>query len=375
MIDRPSSRRDPNEAQIAVLIDYENVGLGSIQKLFDQISDIGRIIVRRAYADWVAAASKRDQLLELGIEAIHNPRLASTGKNSSDIRLVIDAADLLYSSPVDTFVIVSADSDFVPLVSKLRAAGKTVIGAGRSAIASRTLITACDRYIYLNAPDESVKTKGPAVRNQAESLLIRAVNASVDRQGQVKGSRLHQTITRLDPSFDFRALGYRTFTQFITSSKKVKVSRDGDQSDVTVELASSQNRPSFNQSSPPTRQYRSPSRDDTSEEKAPISDETKSSLSSRVVGIFPLFGSKSKSNETPTEAEPDHTDWDHKIDEAWTKRKGPVLPGTWAASEAAGILGASKLSISRYKTLQALLDASEYLRSKWSRNGNSIVRR
>ena len=126
------------DRQVAVLIDFENVGLDSVRWLFDQVSDIGRIIIRRAYADWSAAAGKRDhrqqrdQLLELGIEPIHLFHSVS-GKNSSDIRLAIDAIELMYLSPVDTFVIVSSDTDFVPLVSKLRAAGKTVIGAGRAA--------------------------------------------------------------------------------------------------------------------------------------------------------------------------------------------------------------------------------------------------
>ncbi len=378
-MDRPYSRREPSETQIAVLIDYENVGLGSIQSLLDQVSDVGRIIVKRAYADWAVAANKRDQLLELGIEAIHNPRLASAGKNSSDIRLVIDATDLLYSSPVDTFVIVSSDSDFVPLVSKLRAAGKTVIGAGRSAVASRTLITACDRYIYLDTPDESAKTRDPTLREQAEPLLVRAVNVSVDSQGQVRGARLHQTMIRLDPSFDFRALGYKTFTQFVTSSKKVKVHREGDQGDVIVELASTQDRtPRSIQSSPksgPIRLPSSTSQDNMSVEEADINGKAKVSLSSRVAGILPLFGAKSKPKETPAEAKPDPAAWDLKVDEAWSKRKGAVLPGTWAASEAARVLEASKLSVSQYRTLQALLDASEYLRSRWYRNGNAIVRR
>jgi len=114
------------ERQLAVLIDLENTGLNSIQWLFDQVSDIGRIIVKRAYADWSVASDKRNQLLELGIEAVHLFRSSGGGKNASDIRLAIDAVELLHLSPVDTFVIVSSDSDFVPLVSKLRAAGKVV---------------------------------------------------------------------------------------------------------------------------------------------------------------------------------------------------------------------------------------------------------
>ena len=79
------------DPQVAVLIDFENVGLTSLQWLFDQISDVGRIIVKRAYADWTATSKGRDQLLELGIEPIHLFHSSGSGKNSSDIRLVIDA--------------------------------------------------------------------------------------------------------------------------------------------------------------------------------------------------------------------------------------------------------------------------------------------
>ena len=119
------------EPNVAVLIDYENVGLDSSQYLLDQLSDMGRIIVKRAYADWSVERSKRDQLLELGIEAVHHFRSTKSGKNSSDIKLAIDAVDLLHNAELDTFVIVSSDSDFVPLVTRLRAAGKVVVGAGR----------------------------------------------------------------------------------------------------------------------------------------------------------------------------------------------------------------------------------------------------
>src|SRR4030067_538805 len=138
------------ETLVAALIDFENVGLDSIRWLFAQISDVGRIIVKRAYADWSSAGNKRDQLLELGIEPIQQFHSGSKGKNSSDIRLAIDAVDLLHQSPIDTFVIVSSDSDFIPLVNKLRAAGKTVIGAGRRTTAPRTLVISYDKYYYLD---------------------------------------------------------------------------------------------------------------------------------------------------------------------------------------------------------------------------------
>ena len=225
-----------SEAQIAVLIDFENVGLNSIQGLFDQLSDLGRVIVKRAYADWSSAGKQRDQVLELGIEAVHHFHAAKVAKNSSDISLAIDAVDLLYRSPVDTFVIVSADSDFVTLVSKLRSAGKTVIGAGRRDVVSTTLVRACDRYVYLESPSKvrAAVAKAARVPIDLEGLLQRAIEVSADSDGRVVGSKLHQTMTRIDPSFDFKELGYRTFTQFLESSSSVQITKEKNSNDILV---------------------------------------------------------------------------------------------------------------------------------------------
>ncbi len=225
------------ERQLAVLIDFENVGLDSIQWLFDQLSDVGRIIVKRAYGDWSSAGSKRDKLLELGIEPIQIFHAAESGKNSSDIRLAIDAVELLYQSPVDTFVIVSSDSDFVSLVGRLRAAGKTVIGAGLEKSAPKTLVISCDRYFYLEKKTtRRRRRRSTSKAKKRDNLLIRAIEASMDEEGKVVGSKLHQTMLRLDPAFDFRALGYSTFTKFLEASEGVRVTRPKGGGDVIVEL-------------------------------------------------------------------------------------------------------------------------------------------
>ena len=309
------------DRQIAVLIDVENVGLDSIQRLFDQLADLGRIIVKRAYGDWSGASSKRDQLLELGIEPIQVFHATPSGKNTSDIRLGIDAVDLLYQSTVDTFVIVSADSDFVPLVSRLRAAGKMVIGAGGESTAPHSLVISCDRYIYLEKKGKRKSKLRRGKKHSAEELLIRAIEATVDEQGKVLGSKLHQALQRLDPSFSFRALGYSTFTRYLEASPRVKVNRSGKEGDMTVELV------------------------DQNVVSAPDTSDAK---------------------------------WDARIDAAWQKRTtvpGNSIPGPIAASDAAKFLGVSKLSSSRYRTLQVLLDASELLSSRWHREGNSIIKR
>ncbi len=156
------------ERQIAVLIDLENAGLSSIQRLLDQVSHYGRIIVKRAYADWSRASKSREQLLELGIEPVQLFRSASGRKNANDILLAIDAVALLYSSPIDIFVIVSSDSDFIPLINKLRASGKIVFCAGEQAKMSSTLIKACDRCFYIDQDkntDESKKFSLKKTRN------------------------------------------------------------------------------------------------------------------------------------------------------------------------------------------------------------------
>ncbi|MBM3949294.1 MAG: NYN domain-containing protein [SAR202 cluster bacterium] len=228
-----------SDQQIALLIDFENVGLEALRWLFDQIYDQGRVIVRRAYGDWTTAASKREDLLELGIEPIQLLHSSRSGKNASDIRLSIDAIDLLYQSPVDAFVIVSSDSDFVPLVNRLRSAGKTVIGAGRKSATSPILVRSYDIFHDLELAESPRRAPRPAPTSKAGDLLVRAVEASVDGEGRVSGSRLIQTIQRLDPSFSYKALGFSTFRKFLESSPEVRVSmpREPGVGDVFVELS------------------------------------------------------------------------------------------------------------------------------------------
>ena len=307
------------EQQVAVLIDFENVGLGSIRWLFDEISELGRITIKRAYADWSVVRGERDPLLELGIEPVHLFR-STAGKNASDIRLTIDAVELLYLSEVDTFVIVSADSDFVPLVSKLRAAGKTVVGAGQKAKASRTLVISCDRYRYLDGDEATQPGKPSPKARQSDSLLVRATNAAMDDQGRATGSRLHQTLQRLDPSFDYKALGYSTLRRYLEAAPEVKVGRSQGQGDVSVELV--------------------------------------------------------EGEPSTTSADPDG--WAAKIDAAWSQRapqRGRPIYGSTAAGDAAKVLGFSKLSDSPHKTLQRLLDVTPELRLKWVQDGNKVTRR
>ena len=436
-----------SEAQIAVLIDYENVGLNSIQGLFDQLSDLGRVIVKRAYADWSAASKQRDQVLELGIEAVHHFHAAKVAKNSSDISLAIDAVDLLYRSPVDTFVIVSADSDFVTLVSKLRSAGKTVIGAGRRDVVSTTLVRACDRYVYLESPSKirAAAAKAATVPIDLEGLLQRAIEVSADSDGRVVGSKLHQTMTRIDPSFDFKELGYRTFTQFLESSSSVQITKEKNSNDILVKqkgtglaripgigglLAGRGRKPAVIDAEPEPMQLpvtpvrpvlrpaplqrrpiaRPPIRPQPVAHQpirpqpavAPLQPVASQpiTLADREQAVTPPLPITSLGQPVaqspvppqptilpPQAAEPPPTpapeaapstngiDWDTDINERWSNRVDQItgiLNGTRAAAEAARVLGVSKLSLSRYKTLQSLLSSSPLLSERWSREGNTL---
>lgn len=320
-----AERETLTERQIAVLIDLENISLNLIQWLFDQISDEGRITIKKAYADWSLEKGKRDYLLELGIEAVPLIRSTSGGKNASDIRLAIDTVDLLYTSPVDIYVIVSSDSDFIPLVSKLRAAGKIVFGAGERNKAPKMLIKSYDRYFFLDQGIEGRQTKTGKTSEglkETESLMKRAIEASKDEYGRVLGTKLHQTILRLDPSFDFHSYGYSSFIKFVEASPGVKVTRSKGPGDFFVELRES---------------------------------------SSPVTAVMSRPGDP----------------WE-MIDSKWSKRLskyGNTIPGPIAAADAAAAVGVSKLSASSYKTLQGLLNASDYLSGKWARNGNTIIKR
>ncbi len=308
------------DRQVAVLIDDENIGLGSVEWLLDQVSNLGRILIRRAYADWSKGGKVRDRLLEFGIEPVHVFQASSSGKNASDIRLVIDAIDLLYSSPVDTFVIVSGDADFVPLVNKLRSSGKMVVGAGREKSTSATLVKACDRYYYLDRQSDDEAAAPQPYGQPRGSLLVRAIHASMDTDGKVMGSRLHETMQRLDPSFDFRTRGFKSFTAFLESLDEVEVTRPTGPGDVVIEL-------------PRGRQN----------------------------------GGVRKQESTAS-----------RIDAEWAKRassRGESIPGPIAAGGAAKVLGADKLNVSEYKNLQGLLDAMPHLARSWRREGNVIFRK
>lgn len=225
------------EHTLAVFIDFENLALGfkgkkdkrfDIQKVLERLVEKGKIIVKKAYADWADYAEYKKPLHESAIELIEIPKRSLSGKNSADIRLCVDAIDLCYSKEhIDTFVIVSGDSDFSPLVSKLKENGKRVIGLGMKESSSNLLIDNCDEFIYYEDLERSIGTPPkiekdlPEKKKEAFQLLVDSVLALVRENKEVLWSSLvKETMKRKKPSFNESYHGYRTFSDLLEDAEK-----------------------------------------------------------------------------------------------------------------------------------------------------------
>jgi uncharacterized protein (TIGR00288 family) len=225
------------EHTLAVFIDFENLALGfkgkrdrrfEIRKVLERLIEKGKLIVKKAYADWADYADYKKPLHEAAIELIEIPKRAMTGKNSADIRLCVDALDLCYSKEhIDTFVIVSGDSDFSPLVSKLKENGKRVIGLGMKESSSNLLVDNCDEFIYyedlerpLGIPPK-IEQDLPEKKKEAFQLLVDSVVALVRENKEVLwSSMVKETMKRKKPSFNESYHGYRTFSDLLEDAEK-----------------------------------------------------------------------------------------------------------------------------------------------------------
>jgi uncharacterized protein (TIGR00288 family) len=225
------------EHTLAVFIDFENLALGfkgkrdkrfEIRKVLERLVEKGKLIVKKAYADWADYAEYKKPLHEAAIELIEIPKRAMTGKNSADIRLCVDALDLCYSKEhIDTFVVVSGDSDFSPLVSKLKENGKRVIGVGMKESSSNLLIDNCDEFIYyedlerpLGIPPK-IEQDLPEKKKEAFQLLVDSVVALVRENKEVLwSSMVKETMKRKKPSFNESYHGYRTFSDLLEDAEK-----------------------------------------------------------------------------------------------------------------------------------------------------------
>ncbi|MEY2520579.1 MAG: hypothetical protein QOF24_2338 [Verrucomicrobiota bacterium] len=241
-----------SDATMAVFLDLENIAIGAldaqfptfdIQKVLERLLLKGHIVVKKAYCDFDRYKSFKRGLHEAAFELIEIPHVRQSGKNSADIRMVVDALDLCYTkSHVDTFVIISGDSDFSPLVSKLRENAKTVIGIGVKKSTSDLFISNCDEFIYYDdlvrvqpaRKRGSARPPAPATKSAPESdhgpsmdraldLLTTTIEALRAERGEdypIRGSLVKQAIKRRNPGFNERAYGFRAFNELLLEAQK-----------------------------------------------------------------------------------------------------------------------------------------------------------
>jgi uncharacterized protein (TIGR00288 family) len=232
------------ERSLAMFVDLENLAMGfqnqrktrfEIQKVLERLVEKGKLIVKKAYADWSRYQGYTAPFHEAAIELIEIPKRSQTGKNSADIRLVVDAMDLAWSKPhVDTFVIVSGDSDFSPLVSKLKENGKHVIGLGMKGSTSELLRDNCDEFIYYEDLERQEQDEQqlatnlyadlPDRKREVFSILIEACNALRRENHEVLyASMIKDTMKRKKPSFDESYYGYRSFTHLLEEADNLGI--------------------------------------------------------------------------------------------------------------------------------------------------------
>jgi len=266
----------PEITNMALFCDFENVALGvrdakyaqfDIKKVLERLLLKGSIVVKKAYCDWERYKEFKTTMHEAAFELIEIPHVRQSGKNSADIRMVVDALDLCYTKAhVDTFVIISGDSDFSPLVSKLRENNKYVIGIGVKDSTSDLLSANCDEFIFYDdlvraqeAKKKQAAKKAPAKtgagaakpgeakveedkRQEALDLIVETVEALIAERGsdeKIWGSLVKTTMQRRIPGFTELYYGYRSFKELVEDAQKhklLRVVRDEKSGQYTIRL-------------------------------------------------------------------------------------------------------------------------------------------
>jgi uncharacterized protein (TIGR00288 family) len=207
---------------IAVFIDAENISHNFLEDITENVALYGVVSVRRIYGDWTSEKMKgwKPLLLEYAIQPIQ--QFSNTvGKNSTDSALIIDAMDLLYLQHFDCFCIVSSDSDFTRLASRIREQGKYVVGIGEKKTPS-SFVNACNEFIHIEPPnnrERKPESKSTEKLNKTEILLEKAVDQLADSSGWVMLSQLMQYIRQVKPDFDLHELGVRKPVDYFASRK------------------------------------------------------------------------------------------------------------------------------------------------------------
>jgi uncharacterized protein (TIGR00288 family) len=241
---------------MALYCDFENIALGvrdanyaqfDVGQVLERLLLKGNIVVKKAYCDWERYKEYKKSMHEASFELIEIPHVRQSGKNSADIRMVVDALDLCYTKGhVDTFVLLSGDSDFSPLVSKLRENNKIVIGVGVKNSTSDLLIANCDEFIYYDdlvrrpapapkparagagkrksARGTAVKSPAPPVdkKQEAWDLVLQTYEALLEERGageKIWGSMIKQTLKRRKPGFSESYYGFKSFGQLLEEAE------------------------------------------------------------------------------------------------------------------------------------------------------------
>jgi uncharacterized protein (TIGR00288 family) len=240
-----------DEPLIAVFVDYENLALGvrdmkggdfQVQLILKRLLEKGRIVFKRAYCDWSGYRGQTREFHEQGIEMIDIPRSKVSGKNSADIHMVVDALDLCYSKQhIDFFALLTGDSDFSPLVSKLKENDKRVLGCGVKNSTSNLLISNCDEFIYYDdlvraaakprkkTPRQEKSSEGGAPKRQSSAdgkreegveQLMEIVRSLALDYDPLWGSMVKQTIRRVNPGFNESYFGFQSFAELLKEAEE-----------------------------------------------------------------------------------------------------------------------------------------------------------
>jgi uncharacterized LabA/DUF88 family protein len=232
-------QRVAHDQRLCLFIDFENIALGvrdakykkfDINLVLQRLIEKGRIVYKKAYADWTRYSEYKREFHEAAIELIDIPQRGYTGKNSADIRMVVDAMDLAASkSHITTFVICSGDSDFSPLVSKLKENDKVVIGMGVKNSTSELLLTNCDEFIFYEDLVREARAL-PSIENlpkkqqEAFRLVLDSMQAlQRENYDVIWGSMIKQTMQRKQPSFSESYYGYRSFSELLEDAQRLGI--------------------------------------------------------------------------------------------------------------------------------------------------------
>jgi uncharacterized LabA/DUF88 family protein len=247
------------ELSIALFFDLENLvrGLGGAGRrgfepklVIDRLLEKGKVLVKRAYADWGRFAKYKTTLHELGVDLIEIPQREISGKNSADIRMVVDAMDICFAKGhLDTFALASGDSDFSPLVTRLRENDKTVIGIGLKDSTGRILLENCDEFIFYeelvrqDEPSQKRIESVPADKREMFLLLLSTIQAlHRENKDVLYSSMIKQTMKRKQPAFDEGQYGYASFSQLLLDARRqglVELARDERSGSLLVREAGS----------------------------------------------------------------------------------------------------------------------------------------